>query len=291
VADLLLPPAQPCPGRAALVIAHPGHELRVHGWLELARPRVFVLTDGSGRTGRSRLASTLRVLAAAGAEPGSVCGRLTDAALYDAILRRDLPFFRALADELAEALDEHDVDYVAGDAAEGYSSGHDVCRLLIDAAVALVNRQRDRPMLNYDFLLDGPPNDWPKGADQAIRIRLTRAAFERKLAAARNYPEMAGEVERAVRRLGTEAFRVECLRPVAAGTGPGTAPGVPYYERYGERQVAAGHYRRVIRLREHILPLARALREHAAKSIRARAPDGDQAAAEGLPCAADGRSR
>lgn len=33
-------------GRAALVVAHPGHELRVYGWLEQARPRVFVLTDG-----------------------------------------------------------------------------------------------------------------------------------------------------------------------------------------------------------------------------------------------------
>src|SRR5438034_752023 len=31
--------------RAALFIAHPGHELLVHGWLELVRPFVFVLTD------------------------------------------------------------------------------------------------------------------------------------------------------------------------------------------------------------------------------------------------------
>jgi hypothetical protein len=28
---------------AALVIGHPGHELRVHGWMEHARPQVFVL--------------------------------------------------------------------------------------------------------------------------------------------------------------------------------------------------------------------------------------------------------
>ena len=35
-----------------LFVAHPGHELCVHGWLEIARPKVFVLTDGSGRSGR-----------------------------------------------------------------------------------------------------------------------------------------------------------------------------------------------------------------------------------------------
>jgi hypothetical protein len=35
----------------------------------------------------------------------------------------------------------------------------------------------------------------------------------------------------------------------------------PYYESYGERQVAAGRYPRVLRFREHFLPVSRALRE------------------------------
>src|SRR5262245_21413951 len=73
-------------GRPALVIAHPGHELRIHGWLCQHRPTVFVLTDGSGRGGRSRLGTTGRVLAQAGAEPGSIFGRYPDAAVYQALL-------------------------------------------------------------------------------------------------------------------------------------------------------------------------------------------------------------
>ena len=32
--------------RAALVIAHPGHELRIHHWLERVKPRVFVQNQG-----------------------------------------------------------------------------------------------------------------------------------------------------------------------------------------------------------------------------------------------------
>jgi hypothetical protein len=64
----MLPSLDPA---AALVVAHPGHELRVHHWLELTRPFVIVLTDGSGHSGQSRLASTTRVLAAAGARPDS----------------------------------------------------------------------------------------------------------------------------------------------------------------------------------------------------------------------------
>jgi hypothetical protein len=33
-----------------------------------------------------------------------------------------------------------------------------------------------------------------------------------------------------------------------------------FYELYGEKLVAAGHYEKVIRYREHMLPLAQAIR-------------------------------
>ena len=63
----MLPPGK----RAVLVIGHPGHELRVFHWLEMLRPVVFVLTDGSGGSGYSRLPSTTRILDQVGASRGS----------------------------------------------------------------------------------------------------------------------------------------------------------------------------------------------------------------------------
>ncbi len=84
------------PGRAALVVAHPGHELRVHHWMERARPVVFVLTDGSGSAHSSRLASTTAVLEQAGARPGSIYGRLSDRDLYRALLDHGSQPFREL---------------------------------------------------------------------------------------------------------------------------------------------------------------------------------------------------
>src|SRR5437660_1178518 len=72
--------------RGALFIAHPGHELLVHGWVELVKPSVFVLTDGSGRTNQSRLESTTAILNQTGAKRGRIYGRLTDRASYSAIL-------------------------------------------------------------------------------------------------------------------------------------------------------------------------------------------------------------
>lgn len=90
--------------RAALVIAHPSHELRVHGWMQKARPRVFVLTDGSGREAQPQLASTTKTLEDVGAQTGSVYGRVSDRDIYNAFLRRDFSFFIGLAEELAERL-------------------------------------------------------------------------------------------------------------------------------------------------------------------------------------------
>jgi hypothetical protein len=265
-------PSPPPPSeraRAALIIAHPGHELRVHAWLESACPTVFVLTDGSGWFGPSRIRSTRQLLDRTGAVAGSVFGRLTDAALYDAILAGDYRLFLRLASELAGALDEAGVEVVAGDATEGYNPGHDVCRLLIDTAVALINRTRKplRRLSSFDFSLYHRPDDCPEALrPRALWRELTDESFQRKLAAAQAYPELASEVAAAFQRLGVEPFRVECLRPVDGGSASRQGPvEPPFYERHGERQVAAGKYRRVLRYRAHLLPLARVLRRQAGR--------------------------
>jgi len=249
-------------GPSALVIAHPGHGLRVHGWLEAARPIVFVLTDGSGHTGRSRLESTSALLKRAGGRPGPVYGRMTDAALYRAILDGSHHVFTALAEEIAETLAGEDLAAVVGDAAEGYNPGHDACRLIVNAAVAIASRRLGRRIANFDFSLTGAwdgtrREDLPPGS---ARIRLDENSLARKLDAARAYTELASEVETALAEKGADAFRTELLRLL-----PDPPPAYrfeenpPYYERHGEERVAAGYYARVLRYREHMLPLAEAL--------------------------------
>lgn len=251
------------PSKAALIIAHPGHELRVHGWLEQARPEVFVLTDGSGHQGVPRLASTAEVLRRAGARPGAVFGRFTDRAIYRIILERELDALSATVRELAGALAAGGVETVVCDAAEGFNPGHDLCRMLAGAAITLARRELAHPVVCRDFLLDGRPDG---GAEElaagALRLVLDDEALGRKLDAARSYPEMRYEVERNLAEHGEAAFRTECLRaadPEAEAERLVDDP--PYYETYGERQVAAGHYDRVLRFREHFLPVAGALRD------------------------------
>ncbi len=247
--------------RAALFVAHPGHELRVHRWLEVARPLVFVLTDGSGRTGRSRLGATSEVLRRCGARPGAIYGRLTDGELYRALLEGRLGLFASLAEELAELLHRESIELVAGDAVEGFNPGHDVCRLLLNAAVARLRAGR-QAIDNRDFALDGAPDGAAGEARAAaIRIRLDGAALARKLAAARSYPGLEDEVARALARYGPEAFASEWLRQVRYGLEiDDLLPDPPLYEAYGERRVEAGSYPEVLRYRAHVAPLADRLR-------------------------------
>jgi hypothetical protein len=246
-------------GAGALVIAHPGHELRVHGWLEQAQPIVFVLTDGSGRSGRPRLDSTTQLLRRVGAAPGSLYGRFSDGAVYAALVNGDIPFFLRIVGELTQAFLQKEIAYAVADAAEGFNPSHDVCRLLVDAAAARAGGVRGWPLTCFDFPLVEPPDVCPEELrTEAVVFRLDDAALARKLSAARTYHGLEAEVEEAMTGLGTEAFRHECLRP--ARPWPTDGKLIPFYERHGQERVTAGQYRQVLRYRDHVRPLAEAFR-------------------------------
>lgn len=186
------------PRRCALFVAHPSHELRVHAWLERARPRVHVLTTGAGRGDVPRLPATAALLDGLGIARGSIFGRLSDRALYDAMLRVDTVFVVALARELADDLIRHEITMIVGDAAEGYSTAHDVARYLIDAAVALA-AARGRRIANYEFAVSVPPEPFDPADGTSIWIQLDDAAAARKLLAARSHhPKLAADIEAAL---------------------------------------------------------------------------------------------
>ncbi len=251
--------------RWALIVGHPGHELRLHGWLERMRPVVHVLTDGSGRGSASRLPGTSRLLAAAGGRAGAVYGAFTDRGFYETLLAGRHERVIAVVDALADALAADRIDGVVADACDGYNPAHDVCALVAEAAAALAPAVPDAsprsgtPPSRFDFPLVGPPAaESPPGS---LRIRLCDAELARKLDAARRYSDLGAEVRDALERIGPEAFRLEVLRPAGSANARAT---VPWYESHGERQVRAGHYATVLRRSEHVAPLAEALAKHVA---------------------------
>lgn len=241
--------------RAVLAVAHPGHELLVHGWLRRTVPRVLVLTDGSGRAGRPRIDRTTALLRRAGVAGGGLYGRHADAAIYAWILDGRTDAFVALARELAKDLTAENVDLVVGDAAEGYNPIHDAFRLTLDAAIALARRERE--VESYDFALFEPPG--PRHGEARV-IELTAAEREAKHREAAGYAELEREVEWSLERHGRAAFDREWLRPVHARPGEYAISEIPpVYERYGDHLARTGALERVIRLEEHMLPIAEAL--------------------------------
>ena len=220
-----------------------------------------VLTDGSGHSATSRLSSSARLIAAAGAFQGPIFGPLTDRALYDAIRRGDAGRFESLARTLAALIVERRPSLVFGDAAEGFNPGHDICRFAIDAAVALAARH-GQIAANLEFVLDAAPEAPSFGAAGGARcLTLDDDALDRKLAVARTYVELRADVDSALARYGREAFRHEWLRP------PTTAQVVaswdaepPYYERHGRARVAQGIYPEPLTWADHVRPVYACLR-------------------------------
>lgn len=255
--------------KAALVIGHPGHELCVYGWLQSARPRVFVLTDGSGRSGLSRLESTTRMLSEMDAQRGSIYGRFSDQTIYEAMLNANVRVFVKLAEELADEFLRERIQYVVGDAMEGYNPTHDLCRIVLDTAVGIAQQNIGHRIDNFDFCLakishPSSPRTYREGT---IRIELDDRTLADKLAVAYAYAELALEVKNSLEKNGVDAFRVECLRPVDRHRIEQRFLKVrPFYESYGEGQVAAGYYQNIIRYRDHLLPISEALRDHTVKN-------------------------
>jgi len=242
-----------------VVVAHPGHELRILGHLERCAPIVHVLTDGSGHTGRSRLGRTADLLRETGARAGAVFGRFKDVELYAALRRGEHEPFVAIALELAATFPPAGRAFLAADAAEGYNPSHDVCRLVADAAAGIATA-RGASVASLEFPLDAAPDAGAADDPEASVLVLDDAELSRKLAAARRYAELGEDVDAALARFGVEAFRREVLRPARGGFDlRGRIGDPPFYERHGEARVREGLYDDVVRFAAHVEPLARAL--------------------------------
>src|SRR5947209_6163642 len=113
-----------------LLVAHPGHELLLHGWISRNRPVVHILTDGSAHSAEAHLGMTAALLREAGARAGTIFGRLSDAEAYTMILERNVALLGSLVADLAHTLQKEQPAILVCDAVEGYNPVHDLCRLI-----------------------------------------------------------------------------------------------------------------------------------------------------------------
>lgn len=235
--------------RPFLILAHPGHELRLFNWLERHRPLVFVLSDGSGGDSEARTRFTLDMLERTGASAGGIFGPMPDRAWYDALLRRDATPFADAAFAMAAAARRHAPPLIVSDAVDGYNPLHDIAEAI---GAAVTRRLRAEGLAPRHLAAPATAGAIGLPADSWT---LDEAAASRKRAAADAYPPLAEEVRR-VLSAEPDALRTERLL-LPGFDWPGSwSPG---WEEFGRRRVAEGRFAEAITYAGHVLPVVRSL--------------------------------
>ena len=245
-----------------LVVAHPGHELLAFGWLATLRPSVFVVTDGSGRDSEPRIEASASLLSGGLGTKASVFGRWTDRELYEALFEGRFDSFFELHDELVEIWCSQDVRTVICDAYEGHILMHDVVQIVVSAAVVACRKRGFEIDLLESPIYLGPGDERPGNPQEATAFAASDETLNQKIEAARAYGSavVRHEVEELLRLRSEEGFRVETLyHSILRTPSELEKQPKPVWESHGERLMQQGIYDRVIRLREHVVPLARAL--------------------------------
>jgi hypothetical protein len=170
------------------------------------------------------------------------------------VLDGDFEPVTALYSTLLRTFPDHRIECVVGDAAEGHNPTHDLCRLLVKAAVAGAARQ-GWTIENFEFAQVGRPDGSDRARANVEHIALDDEELQRKLAAASGYPEMAAEVERAVAAYGVAWCRTEWFLRAADDPTEAHRAQPPYYETFGAKRVAEGLYSRVLRYNQHMAPV------------------------------------
>lgn len=235
----------------ALVIAHPGHELRLSAWVRRTRPTVFVTARGS-RSGRSeaRIAASRAVVGTLGARTGDPFGAAWDIDLYAAIMARDPAPFLALTGRLRDGF--VDIDTIVADGWQNYNPVHDLTHLIARVAAAEAGAR----FLDYPVVL-GDLAHAPAGP-MADAVDLSPDELSEKHTLIARYPEIAEDVAGLTAAAGDAAFARETLHhplPLAELM-PTASP--PWYETRGEGRVAAGVYAECLRW-SHMAPIVAAL--------------------------------
>jgi hypothetical protein len=250
--------------RPLLLIAHPGHELRLFGWLRQARPLVAILTDGSGSTGKSRIDLSGQLVAQLGGEI-VMSGIFAEPVLYAMMLRGDAAALLQVAEDIARVISDEGATMLVSDACEGYHPGHDICSPLLGRAAWLAGRRCSLPARHLEYRVIGKPG--PSGID-AFVLKLDDATLHDKIDASRRYADASGnvlqqEVQYMFDTYGEESFRYEAFSPAGAEA-PQLYDGLRYYEVRGEERVKSGRYREVLRYQTHLAPIEAALKQRPA---------------------------
>lgn len=236
--------------RSAAFVAHPGHELRVHGWMSRSKPICAILTTGS-RSGaeRDRLQVSATIVESVGGQCSALFGAVLDRDLYGMILAGDVSLFRQWTETLAGILIANRIDRLVVDGWQLYSVSHDLTHIIGRLAAEQASRALGHNIEILQFeVVPALLAEYADIGKLAFEINLSDDELITKFAAINSYPGLEFELIeiRQVEEEGhakTERFFVPL--PIETVIQPPSTK--PKYEIYGEARLADGIYRDVIR--------------------------------------------
>jgi hypothetical protein len=112
--------------------------------------------------------------------------------------------------------------------------------------------------------LDGAPfRGVRRFSEPELASDLDRELNARMLTSLQSYPVLARKIKDVLDGVALPRFRTECLRPVESPAwNKDETNEIVFYELYGEKLVAAGHYQSTIRYADHFRPLEEAMRRY-----------------------------
>ena len=235
------------PTNPVVLVAHPGHEIRLYGWIARTKPAVNVLTKGSRHTRRmERLDACAAILDRLGARRGALFGEVFDTALYESILMQRTERFHAWTDALRDSLVDAGTTLVICDGWQSFSVAHDLASLIarVAAAEAADKAGHDVAVLEFAPVPESLPGVIDLGP-AAYEFELTDALKLEKSAVAKSIPDLHELNEYIGTSAEADLLRERFYRPCPLSVllDP---PVTPLYERYGRERVSAGLYDRVI---------------------------------------------
>jgi hypothetical protein len=247
-------------GRPNLVVAHPGHELRLFGWIKEQKPIVHILTKGSRNGTCGRIEASAAVLERLGAGAGNLFGAIYDRDLYAFLLSGETDIFHEWTDRLRDSFLADKPSFVVVDAWQLYNVAHDLIHVMARIAAAEASAQNKKSISVFDYpvvpaALEGKV---PASFIQEEH-NLDFDTLQQKMIMARAFPDIGNELEEIAALEGAAALAQETLRVPPPLALLRAEPSIkPAYETYGEERVKAGLYADIIRWR-HVAPVADSL--------------------------------
>lgn len=236
--------------KSAAFVAHPGHELRLHGWMSRTKPLCMILTTGS-RSGedRARLNTSATIIENVGGHCSSLFGVVLDRDLYKTILEGDLLPFHHWTDRLTDLLVENRIQRLIVDGWQLYSVTHDLTHIMGRLAAERASRVLgyEIEVLQYE-VVPGPLAEFTDIGQPECDVSLSDSELGAKMAAIKGYPDIElelMEIEQIEQETHAKHERFFSPPPIERLTK--APPAKPRYEAYGEARLAQGTYKNVIR--------------------------------------------